>query len=73
MELAKKAGIADIAEFESCLKEAWYQKSLEAQIAEGDRLRVSGTPTVFLGNAAVRYTSTEQLISIIDAAVQARK
>jgi protein-disulfide isomerase len=73
VELAKKAGIVDIAEFESCLKGAWHQKSLEAQIAEGDRLRVSGTPTVFIGEAAVRYTTNEQLISIIEAAVQARK
>jgi protein-disulfide isomerase len=73
VELAKKAGITDIAEFESCLKGAWYQKSLEAQIAEGDRLRVNGTPTVLLGDAMVRYQDTNQLLSIIDAAVSARK
>ncbi len=69
IELARKVGISDVADFEKCLVGARYQKTLESEIAEGVRSRVNGTPTILINGAQVQYDSPEQFFTILDGAV----
>ena len=68
IELARKVGITDVADFEKCLVGAQYQKTLEKEISEGERLRVGGTPSIFINGALVQYDSPEQFFTILDGA-----
>ncbi len=52
-EVAEQIGI-DIAQFDVCVNERKYQDKVEAQIQEGIRFGVIGTPGNFVNNVPVR-------------------
>lgn len=72
IELAKKVGITD-ASFWTCLQSAWYQKTLESEIAEGNRLNLQGTPSVYLNDKPLSFRSTDELFKMIDAVLSKNK
>lgn len=66
---AKKAGITD-PNFKQCVTEAWYQKRLEAEMKDGERLGLQGTPSVYLGDTILNFTTPEEFFGILDAALK---
>ncbi len=46
--LAKKAGVKDAAQFETCLSSNKYDSQIESDIAEGKKYEVQSTPTFFI-------------------------
>lgn len=66
---AKKIGM-DGDQLSLCLSQAWYQKALEKEIAQGNTLGVEGTPSVFINNAPVNYKNSEEFFKILDATLQ---
>ncbi len=56
--------------FEKCLKEGWYQKTLNKEVQDGDVLKVEGTPSFYLGNTLMQFTTPDQFFSILDAAIK---
>jgi protein-disulfide isomerase len=52
------------------LQSAWYQKTLEAEIAEWNRLNIGGTPSVYLNDVALKFTSVPDFFSMLDAVIQ---
>lgn len=69
---AKELGI-DEAEFSKCLAEAWYQKTLDSEVAQGDRLKLQGTPSIYLNDIPVDLANIKDadgLFSIIEAALK---
>lgn len=69
IEAAKKAGITDES-FGTCLKSAWYQKTLESEIAEWNRLKLQGTPSVYLNDKPLNFKSAEELFAALDATIK---
>lgn len=64
---AKEIGL-DVAEFTSCLTGARYQKALEREIDEGNKLGLEGTPSVYLNNKIMNYRGPDEFFKILDAA-----
>ena len=68
-EVAAGAGVPDTAAFSKCVAEARYAARVEADVALGDALGVTGTPTVFLNGSRVRAglspARLEQLVAEI--------
>lgn len=68
---AKEIGL-DAAEFTSCLTGARYQKALEREIDEGNKLGLEGTPSVYLNNTLMNFRGPEEFFKILDAATAAK-
>lgn len=68
-EVAKKAGIND-ASFGQCVSEAWYQKTLDREIADGDRLGLQGTPSYYLNGTLIDFRTADEFFAIIEAALK---
>ena len=68
VKLAKDFGMNE-SEFSRCLTEAWYQKTLNNEIVEGNRLNLQGTPSVYLNEAPLVFEDSDQLATIIEAAL----
>jgi protein-disulfide isomerase len=68
VKLAKDLGMNE-SEFSGCLTEAWYQKTLNNEITEGNRLNLQGTPSVYLNDAPLVFEDSDQLATIIEAAL----
>lgn len=68
VQVAKDAGI-DEAAFTSCYSEGWYAKQIEAEMAEGDKLRLDHTPSVYLNGTIMSFKSEEEFFAIIDASL----
>lgn len=65
-ELAKELGL-DVNVFESCLNSGKHQAAIKADIAEGNRVGVSGTPAFFInGRQIAGAQSLETFARIID-------
>lgn len=61
----------DAAKFESCYDARTHQKRIEANFAEGERRKISATPTFFVGDRAyANALSYDQLKAIVDSAAQ---
>ena len=69
MAKAKELGI-DGVEFSQCLTGAWYQKTLNDEIAQGNRMNLEGTPSVYLNDVFVNYKDDTELFGIIEAALK---
>jgi protein-disulfide isomerase len=66
---AKELGM-DANGFSQCLTQAWYQKALEREIAQGDRAGLEGTPSVYINDALVKYANEEEFFKILDLAIR---
>lgn len=73
LEVAKYAGVTDIAAFETCMKEGWYLDRITKDMKEGDRLGLDHTPSIYINDKIVDFKSTEEFFSIIDATVTSSK
>jgi len=63
----------DLTKFNDCLTSHRMRSRLDADVAEAQRLKVQGTPTLFLQGVRIRGAqSFEQLSSRIDAALKNR-
>ncbi|MDQ1343438.1 MAG: hypothetical protein QG650_157 [Patescibacteria group bacterium] len=73
IEVAKAAGIADLAEFGKCLSENWYLSRISKDRAEGDRLGLDHTPSAYFNDQIVDFKSVEEFFAILDASLSAAK
>lgn len=73
VEVAKAAGISDVAEFSKCLSEGWYVSRIAKDKADGDRLRLDHTPSVYFNDKIVDFKSVEEFFAILDATIAASK
>lgn len=65
-DLAKKAGVPDVTEFSSCLKESKTASLVDNDIKTADRLGVQQTPTLVVnGNVIPGMESLESLENLI--------
>lgn len=71
-ELATKSGV-DPANFAKCLSEGWYYAKIQSEMADGNRLGLSYTPSVYLNGKIVEFKSSEEFFAILDAAIAAAK
>ena len=68
---AQQLGL-DVAKWESCYDTRKFQRQLDAGKAEGDRRRVNGTPTFYIGNRMLTGNATyDELRREVDAAMAA--
>jgi protein-disulfide isomerase len=64
------AGVADVPRFERCLGAAETDSTLAADLREGDRLDVAGTPTVMVNDVLVRWNPGQALLdSLVTSAL----
>jgi protein-disulfide isomerase len=69
-DLAARLGM-DSAKFDSCLAARKYQGMVESDVDQGDRLGISGTPTIFInGREYLGAQSLDDLKAAIDRAVK---
>lgn len=73
VEVAKFAGVPNLAEFETCLKEGWYLDRIAKDKKDGDRLGLDHTPSIYVNDKIVDFKSVEEFFSIIDASIAAAK
>ncbi len=66
---AKELGM-DETQFSQCLSQAWYQKVLEREIAQGDKMGLEGTPSIYINDAPVIFGNEEEFFKILDATIQ---
>ncbi|MBF0124102.1 MAG: thioredoxin domain-containing protein [Magnetococcales bacterium] len=67
-KLAETVGSMDVARFDQCLNEGRHKARVIADVAEGERLGVSGTPTFFVnGIKLVGAVPLEEIREVIDA------
>ena len=62
----------DMTKFKACLKENRYQKQIDADLALGDQLGVSGTPSVFVNGKIIKpgfVPSFDDIKAAVDAAL----
>ena len=69
---AKEIGL-DMAKFKSALDEGTFKDAVDADMALGGKVSVSGTPSMFInGKRAANATAAEPLFAEIDAALAAK-
>lgn len=66
---AKELGM-DADQFSQCLTQAWYQKTLEREIAQGNKAGLEGTPSVYINDAPVKFDNEGEFFKILEAAIQ---
>ena len=66
VELAKKVDL-DEKEFAQCLSEGWYQKTLEKEMKEGERLGIQATPSIYVNDKLLKYETPDQFFLLLDA------
>jgi protein-disulfide isomerase len=65
---AKELGL-DTKAFDSCLDERRHQRQIDANLKEGERLRVAGTPTIIIGQRMLyQRLSYDVLKAYVDSA-----
>ena len=65
-ELARRSGVTDIARFASCLSADATAAQVDADIAAGQRLAISGTPTFLVNQYRVTGVMTrEELLDLV--------
>ena len=69
-EYAAKAGL-DVERFKRDLaeKKAEYEKSIDADYAQGQRVQVRGTPTLYINGKKVRTRTLAAMSAMVDAAL----
>lgn len=72
-EVAKKAGVSDIASFDACMKEGWYVGMVERDMKDGDRLGLDHTPSIYVGDKLLDFKSVDEFFTLLDAAVGSAK
>lgn len=71
MDLAVSAGVPDTVAFSSCMARELPAARIRADVALGDALGVTGTPTVFLNGSRVRAgVSPERLARLVAEAAR---
>lgn len=73
LEVAKYAGVPDLASFETCMKEGWYLDRIAKDMKDGERLGLDHTPSIYVNDKIVDFKSDEEFFSIIDASVASMK
>lgn len=73
VEVAKFAGVPNLAEFETCLKEGWYLDRIAKDMKDGDRLGLDHTPSIYVNDKIVDFKSVEEFFAIVDASLAAAK
>lgn len=73
LDVAKTAGVADMATFGTCLKEGWYLGRIAKDKQEGDRLGLDHTPSVYFNDQIVDFKSVEEFFAILDASIASKK
>lgn len=73
IEVAKSAGITDTETFGKCLSENWYLARIDKDKAEGERLGLNRTPSIYVNDRIMEFKSVEEFFAILDASIAAAK
>lgn len=73
IEVAKSAGITDAETFGKCLSENWYLGRVDKDMAEGERLGLNRTPSIYVNDRIMEFKSVEEFFAILDASIAAAK
>jgi protein-disulfide isomerase len=65
-ELASNAGVVDTTRFKACLKTGDPAARVEADMALGEDLEVSGTPTIFVNGIHFTGRTKEALVKLVE-------
>lgn len=65
-DMAKVTGV-DVFSFQKCVNEGHYISKIKQDITLGNELEVPGTPSIYINNQLIRYSSKEEFFKIIDS------
>lgn len=69
-EFAREAGVADLAAFDACVTENRFAARVEADFSAGERIDLTGTPSIIVNNTLLPGTPTlDQLDAYVRAAM----